>query len=49
MFINDIKKNEDKMFEQDELNKFVIQSSNKRVDLDDTVKIILEFNQLFLT
>ena len=43
------KKNEDKMFEQDEFNKFVIQSSNKRVDLDDTVKIILEFNQLFLT
>ena len=45
MLINDIKKNEDKIFEQDEFNKFVIQSSYKRGNLDDTVKVILEFNE----
>ena len=45
MLINDIKKNEDKIFEQDEFNKFVIQSSYKRGNLDHTFKVILEFNE----
>ena len=45
MLINDIEKNKDKIFEEDEFSKFVIQQASKRRDLDDTVKIILEFNE----
>ena len=30
MLINDIEKNKDKIFEQDEFNKFVIQASHNR-------------------
>ena len=45
MLINDIEKNKDKIFEEDEFSKFVSQQSSKRHDLDDTVKIILEFNE----
>ena len=45
MLINDIKKNEDKIFEQDDFGEFVIQSSNKRIDLLDIVKVILQFNE----
>ena len=39
------KKNEDKIFEQDEFSKFVIKQSYKRRDWLDTVKIILEFSE----
>ena len=39
------KKNEDKVFEQDEFDKLIIQASNKRVDLLDTVKVVLQFNE----
>ena len=45
MFINDIKKNEDKIFEQDEFDKFIIQSSHKRRDLSDAIKAILQFSE----
>ena len=45
MLINDIKKNEDKLFEQGEFNKFVIQSATKRGDVFDAIKVILEFNE----
>ena len=45
MLINDIKKNKDKIFEQDEFNKFVIQASHNCGNLFDAVKIILEFNE----
>ena len=45
MFINDIKKNEDKIFEQDEFDKFIIQSSHKCDDLSDAIKVILQFNE----
>ena len=45
MFINDIKKHEDKILEQDEFDKFIIQSSHKRGDLVDIVKVILQFNE----
>ena len=45
MFINDIKKKEDKIFEQDEFDKFIIQSSHKRGDLSDAVNVILQFNE----
>ena len=45
MLINNIKKNEDKIFEQHEFSKFVIKKGYKRRDLLDTVKIILEFSE----
>ena len=45
MLINDIKKNKDKIFKQDEFHKFAIQPSYKRADLLDTVKIIVEFSE----
>ena len=45
MLINDIKKNEDKIFKQDDFGEFVIQSSDKRIALLDIVKVILQFNE----
>ena len=45
MLINDIEKNKDKIFEQDEYSKFVVQPTYKRGDLLDAVKIILRFNE----
>ena len=45
ILINNIKKNEDKIFEQNEFNKFVIQSATKRGDLVNAVEVILEFNE----
>ena len=41
MFINDIKKNEDKILEECKFDKSVI----KRGNLYDTVNVILEFNK----
>ena len=46
MFINDIKINRDKIFEQDKYGKFVIQPTHKRGDLLDTVRVILRFNEV---
>ena len=45
ILINDIKKNKDKIFEQNGFNKFVIQSATKRGDLVNAVEVILEFNE----
>ena len=45
MLINNIKENEDKIFEQDEFSKFVVQLAHKRRDLLDTVKVILQFSE----
>ena len=42
MLTNDIKKNVDKIFEQDEFGKFLIK---QRGNLNGTVKVILEFNE----
>ena len=50
--VNDIEINRDKIFEQDKNGKFSIYPPNKRTDLLDTVKAILQFNetiQLYLT
>ena len=46
MLVHDIKINRNKFFEQDEFNKFVIKQAYKRGDLLDTVKFILEFNEI---
>ena len=45
ILINDIEKNKDNIFEQEEYSKFVIQPTYKRDDLFDTFKIILIFNE----
>ena len=45
ILINDIEKNKDKIFEQEEYSKFVIEPTYKRDDLFDTLKIILIFNE----
>ena len=46
MLINDIEINRDKIFEQDEFNKFVTKQAYKRDDLLDTVRVILRFNEV---
>ena len=46
MLVNDIKINRDKIFEQDEFNKFVIKQAHKRGDLLDTVRVILKFSEI---
>ena len=46
MLINDIEINRDKIFEQDEFNKFVIKQAHKRGDLLDTVRVILKFSEI---
>ena len=45
MLIDLIKTNKDKIFEQDEFKKFVIQTPNKRGNSLDAVKVILQFNK----
>ena len=45
IIIDDIENNSSKITEQ-EYSKFVIQPPHKRGDLKDTVKIILEINEL---
>ena len=44
MIIDHIKIKKDKIFEQ-EYSKFVIQPANKRDNLADTVKVILDLNE----
>ena len=46
IIIDDIEKNKDKIYEQDECSKFVIHPAHKRGDLLDAIKIILKFNEL---
>ena len=46
MLVNDIEKNRDKIFEQDEFNNFVIKQAHKRGNLLDTVRGILKFSEI---
>ena len=46
IIINDIKKNKDKIYKQDDFNNFVIQPGYKRGDLLDAVKIIIDYNEV---
>ena len=50
--MNDIKKSEDKIFEQYEFNKFVIKQTHKRGDFVDVLKLfqnlMKQFNQILL-
>ena len=45
IIIDDIKKNRDKIYEQDDFSNSVIQPGYKRGDLLDAVKIIINFNE----
>ena len=47
IIINSINKNKDKLFEKYECDDWVIQSSDWRINLIDTVKHILKFNEEF--
>ena len=46
IIIDDIKKNRNKIYKQDECSKFVIQPPYKRDDLLDAIKIILNVSEL---
>ena len=46
IFINDIKKNRDKIYEQDDSSNYVIQQINKRNDLISAIDCILNFNKI---
>ena len=48
IIIDDIKKNRDKLYEQDDFGNNIIKPAYKRGDLLDAVKIILEFNEVLL-
>ena len=45
IIINNTKKNKDKLYKTNDFYNFVIQPNNKRVDLIDAAKVILEFNE----
>ena len=44
IIINDIKKDRDILYKHDNFNNYVIQPSNKPIDLTDAAKPILNFN-----
>ena len=46
IIIDDIEKNKDKIYKQDECHKFVIHPAHKCGDLLDAIKIILKFNEV---
>ena len=46
IIIDDIKKNRDKIYEQDDFSNFVIQPAYKRGDLLDAAKLIINFNEV---
>ena len=43
--VNNINKNKDKLYEQDDLGDWVIQPSDLRIDLKDVIDLILDFNE----
>ena len=43
--INNINKNKDKLFKMDEFNDWVIQPSDRRINLKDSTDLILDFNE----
>ena len=47
VLIDHIEIKRDKMFEQDKYSRYVIQPSHKRIDLLDTVKVLLDFKKKF--
>ena len=45
IIVNNINKNKDKLFKMDEFNDWVIQPSDRRINLKDSTDLILDFNE----
>ena len=45
IIVKNIEKNKDKLFEMDEFYDFLIQPSNRRINLKDIIDLILDFNE----
>ena len=45
IIVNNINKNKDKLFEMDELNDWVIQPSDRRINLKGSIDLILDLNE----
>ena len=45
IIVNNIEKNKDKLLEMDDFNDWVIQPSDQRINLIDTINLILDFNE----
>ena len=43
--MKNIEKNKDKLFEMDEYNDWVIQPSDRHINLKDAIDLILDFNE----
>ena len=46
IFINDNKKNKDKIYEQDDSSNYIIQPIYKHSDLNSAIDVILNFNEI---
>ena len=46
IFINDIEKNKDKIYGQDDSSSYIIEPIYKRSDLINTIDVILNFNEI---
>ena len=45
IIVNNINANKDKLYEEDDFRNYVIQPSDRRMDLIDAIDLILEFNE----
>ena len=45
IIVNNINKNKDKLYEQDDFGDWVIQPCDRRIDLKDAIDLILDFNE----
>ena len=45
IIVKKINKNKDKLFEMDSSDNFVIQPSDRRINLIDVIRLILDFNE----
>ena len=47
IIVKNIEKNKDKLYKKDESGDWVIQPNDQRINLLDTIKLILNFNKQF--
>ena len=45
IIFNNLNKNKEKLYETDRSHKFVIQPIDQHIDLNDAIKLILDFNE----
>ena len=45
IIVKNIEKDKDKLFERNEFNDWVIQPSDQRINLKDSIDLILDFNE----